>query len=82
MTFKEAVEEMIILAEGGVWALQYEVASYFEDCQIKGYIARRGGLADAANTYEQAIENVKKMVGMRIPIKGDLAPEDKEEPNG
>lgn len=79
MTFKEAVEEMKKLAEGGVWALQYEVASYFEDCQIRGYIAEKGGHADAATTYAQAIENVKKMVG--TPIKGDPAPEDKEEPN-
>lgn len=85
MTFKEAVEEMKKLAEGDDWSFVYEVRSWASDCQIHGYIANKGGHANDAITYAQAIENVKQMINPVVPKplaqENEPAPEDKEEPN-
>ncbi len=74
MTFNEAVEEMKVLAGGGVWALNYEVSSYYDGPRITGYIGNhKRGHADTSETYKGAIENVRKMLSPQI---GDPAPPD------
>ena len=73
MTFNEAVEEMKRLAGDGVWALDYEVASY-HPAWIHGYIGDVGH-AEHSNTYTGAIANVQTMIAMRH-LPGDPAPEE------
>lgn len=76
MTFREAVEEMKVLAEGREWSFEYEVASYITGCKIHGYIAGDStGHAAPALTYAGAIENVKVMLGL-LPIEMEDPPED------
>jgi hypothetical protein len=68
MTFEEARAELKRLADRREWALEYEVASYFEGPRIIGYIAAnyigepRYGHAKSSPTYAGAIENVKSML--------------------
>ena len=63
MTFEEAVAEMKVLAGEDAWSFQYEVASYFPQPQIHGYIARPGvNHAQAHNTYQGAIDNMKTKI--------------------
>ena len=77
MTFQDAVEEMKVLAGRRTWAFEYEVNSYSKGVQIHGYIEsdklRRLGHAKVANTYAEAIRNVKMMLD---PMPIDDAPED------
>ena len=79
MTFQEAVEEMKKLANGRVWSLVYEVASYHLP-EIHGYISREENEvphhATHSNTYAGAIENVRCMLGLTTC---DLAPEEGED---
>lgn len=63
MTFDEAVEEMKKLAGDSPWSLGYQVGSYLNGADIRCYIARPNvGLAPAAQTYQRAIDNMKKLI--------------------
>ena len=74
MTFKEAVEEMKKLAEGRDWSLQYEVTSWQSLPQIRGYVdVSEGKISLCATTYQEAINNVKRMLGQ---LPSDEAPTD------
>lgn len=77
MTFNEAVEEMKALARDNVWSLQYEVASYFDNPQIHGYIAGVGH-AQPHNTYQGAIDNMKARINQAAEVS-DPAPTDEKE---
>lgn len=78
ITHKEAVEEMKKLAAGRAWAFQYEVASYYRNPQIHGYIAGIGH-AQPSSTYAGAINNVRMMLGPSYLEPSDPAPEDEDE---
>ena len=78
MTHSEAIEEMKVLAGGKSWSLMYEVASYKNGPHISGYINLdhpTKGHAAEAHTYAEAIENVKRMLGL---VGCDPAPEERE----
>uniref|UniRef100_A0A6M3ITX5 Uncharacterized protein n=1 Tax=viral metagenome TaxID=1070528 RepID=A0A6M3ITX5_9ZZZZ len=76
MKHAEAIEEMKALAGGKAWSFTYEIASYKNGPHISGYINLdhpTKGHAVEAHTYAEAIENVKRMLGL---VGCDPAPED------
>ncbi len=70
MTYLQAVEEMKVLANGEYWTLDHQTDSH--GARIRGYIVPFGHAMVAA-TYREAIENVRRMLGM---AGSDPAPED------
>jgi hypothetical protein len=74
MTHQQAVEELKEMAGGRPWSLKYEVGSFYPIPAIRGYIENLGVAPDAA-TYAEAIETLKRMLGLE---KCDPAPEDTE----
>ncbi len=74
MTYNEAVEEIRRLAGARYWTLDHVTDSRGE-VRIRGYIQMDGlkGHALPAHTYREAIENVRRMIGL---AGSDPAPED------
>ncbi len=71
MTYTEAIKEMTALANGDYWTLKHETTP--GGIEIRGYIGNGHAWALPAATYAEAIENVKRMLGL---IGSDPAPED------
>ncbi len=74
MTYLEAIKELEVLANGRYWKLYHETSSSV-GVEIHGYISRENEHSHAlsAKNYFEAIENVKRMLGM---VGSDPAPED------
>jgi hypothetical protein len=81
MNMQLLIEETKRIAYGHAWSIQYEVTSYSaipEEPQIHVYIERPFGCAhaDIANTYQGALDNLKRAMHVDRPIPDEAPPEE------